>query len=183
MLIQTGRAPVPGFYTYESTFVRDDMTHRLDQIRAQISPDTTAASQQQGAGEILHSQKSIVQNGHKLAQAVGLNFQDRVLVGVPQNSIEGFTFGIVPCITEGSLFIMDQGNHFDVESNIDLVQKEYANVIVASEENVKAIVDSANAHKIAEQVKKVAVIGGESEGLKKSISSVFNGLESLKFIQ
>lgn len=43
MLLQTGRDPVPGFYTYESTFVGNPMPDPLPEIVSKINGESAVA--------------------------------------------------------------------------------------------------------------------------------------------
>jgi hypothetical protein len=63
------------------------------------------------------------QAGTVFGSDLGLGFQDRVLVALPQNRLSGIAYGIVPCIAHAALFVLD-GPDFNAERQVAQKKKE-----------------------------------------------------------
>ena len=154
-LIQTGRDPIPGFISYEGVSVSDPMPNPLVKIGAmQTAESTLAVSLAEHPS--YYSQAAFVKAGAHFGESLALNFQDRVMVAVPQNTFYGMACGIVPCITYGSLLIVD-GPDFNAERAIELFLREKGNTLVVSPQNLAQLLASENFSKVAQHINKLSL--------------------------
>ncbi len=172
MLLQTGRDPIPGFYTYESTFVTGALGDPLGKIGRQVSGDSELAfsfadSQLTKRNAFTHG--ALIEAGTKFGSELGLSFQDRVQVMVPQNKLYGMAVGIVPCIAHASLFILD-APQFVAERQVELLEQERTTTIVATPSTFQKLTSAKN-FKPAEGVTKLALVVDQSLALEKSLLS------------
>ena len=154
-LIQTGRDPIPAFISYEGVSVGDPMPNPLIKTDANITSDSTVAVHLSGPN--YYSQEGFVKAGQNFGESLALNFQDRIMMSVPQNTFYGMTCGIVPCIAFGSLLILD-GPKFDAEKTIELIFREKANTLITSPQNLQQLLASSNVSTIAEQITKLSLV-------------------------
>ena len=182
MLIHTGRDPVPGFYTYESTYVKDPLPSPVVAIGKQLKADSELAFSFADAGlasRVSFSHAAVVQAGVRLGEELGLNFQDRVLVAVPQNRLFGLSCGVIPCIAHAALFVLD-GPAFDAQRQAELLLTSKASSLIASPTLLSQIVSASN-FKPSELVTKLALVVDQSSATEKGALAGALGQAKISF--
>ncbi len=179
MLIHAGRDPVPGFYTYESTYVKDPMPDPLVAIGKQLKADSELAFSLADSKRNSFSHASVVQTGVALGEELGLNFQDRVLVAMPQNRLFGLTCGVVPCIAHAALFVLD-GPVFDAQRQAELLSTSKATTVIATPSLLSKIVSASN-FKPSELVTKLALVVDQSSAAEKGAVAGAAGQAKIAF--
>ena len=179
MLLQTGREPVPGFYTYESTFVTGATPNPLKNLATTGNSELAYSLGADGKKKSF-SHAALIQAATKFGDDLALGFQDRVLVAVPQNKLYGMACGIVPCITHASLFVLD-GPIFDAERQVALMEAEQANVVVATPTLLQKLLAVPGMRKAAENVNKLAVVVDQSSALEKQQADAALGQAKIAF--
>lgn len=166
MLLQTGRDPLPGFYTYEGTFVANPIPDPVTAIAPQVTSESEVAfSKRGGTGRVSFTQGQLVSAGRQFGADLALSFQDRVFCAVPQNRLYGITTGIVPCVAHAALFVLD-GPTFDPERQASLLASEQCTAVVAAPSLLGKVL-SAKSFAGGERVTKVGIVVDQASALEK----------------
>jgi hypothetical protein len=120
------------------------------------------------------------QAGTQFGSDLALNFQDRVLVALPQNRLSGIACGIVPCLAHASLFVLD-GPDFDAKRQVALLAQEGCNVLVGSPSLLQKIFAVPEFSKSADKISKIAIVVDQVFVIRLKVFSVCSFFLFLEF--
>jgi len=179
-LINTGMEEIEAHTPWGHALLFDP-TPRIAPAPPSISPDETAVGYWAAGKTVLFSHRAVVNSGGLFGHAIGLSTTDRICLAAPAYTPQGLQT-VLASVAHAAVVVIPS-LRFVAEEALVTIEKNVCNVLHASPQQLKAILDSPSVakHDLSSLQKIVLVCSREDSGTSAELSQIVErAMSSLK---